>query len=489
MTYQKPFSVKNVKQIDSQSGFILYDIMLALVLSVVFIFTITTLSVQARSIFDHARSKVVLIDVYRENENDFALMVPYEVRSKSYNVASSTTVVEITAKAKWYGNDRIETDLNISDKKLSISFVSVRSLLTGDFGDVVGMPLCSVDFAHAYTVGSYEYWHSKTKAPTLTVVPINLPVNPLLPLTDLVIRNGIAYISTDSAVASDPDLIIVNIKNKLQPIVLTSLNTGPGIASIVLAGNYIFAAAASTAAQLHVIKLNSNNSVYLAKKYQIPIQEASTSPPMGSSIFYRDKNIYLGTEKWNGQEFSIIDVSNPENPLKISGIETDSKVNSIHVRGKTAYVATSGQNQLITLNIQNPASPIITNVFSPSGWSRQDGKSVTNFEDNITLGRTPGGFNITSDKELFAFASSTNTLTFDADISGGMYGAITDRNNVYAITRTLNQEFSVFAYSNGSSTVVYSLPVQPQKITCDNNSLYILAKNAPVIYEITFAKL
>ncbi|MCX6715851.1 MAG: hypothetical protein NT077_02400 [Candidatus Taylorbacteria bacterium] len=415
----------------------------------------------------------------------------YETRSRSYSAGSSTDVYKIDARAVWFGNDRIETDITVSDDGYDnhgLSFAAVRAYPVVSPDGSVGTPLCSVNFSQNTVVGSYQYFHPPPETPIASITPITLPINPLLPLTDLVVRNGVAYVSTDSSIASDPDILVVDIKDHSHPAVISSLNTGPGISAISLANSYIFAAAASTAAQLHVIKINGPSSLYLAKKYQLPQEVASTSPPMGTAIFYANKRIYLGTERWKEQELAIIDVTNPENPAKISGYETDSKINAIYARGDVLYVGASDQNQLRTLNIQNPSSPILTNSFSPSGWQRQEVKFIDYFEDSLSFGRTSGGFNIVNDKELFSgISTSSSNPQYMLDIQGGVYGIVSDRDHIFVATRTVDQELSVFDRSLAtSSAVYYSLPVLPQTMKCDGNHLYILAKTAPVIYEIGF---
>ncbi len=466
MTFQKTFSTKGC-------GFILYDIILSLAISGVFVSIVTVITFESRDIYAHARAKTGLIRVYKDHVGEFADLQPYEERQSSFEQASSTDGISITAKARWFGNDQIETDIGVSGGRARLDLTMVRRYVSPDGSDSAGTPLCEADFGEG----------------DIDIAPIPLPIDPLLPLTDLIVRGGVAYISADSSVAGDSDLLIADIGHESQPSILSSLNTGPGLSAIALAHDRVFAAAASTAFQLHVIKLNGTNSIYLSKKFQLPLPEASTSPPTGSAIFYRDKKIYIGTEKWDGLEFSILDVSNPETPAVISGFETNSKINDIYVRGPTAYIAASGQSQLIALDLHDQSHPYTIFSFEPSGWQRQEGRSISRFEDAVSFGRTSGGFNIVNDKELFVFGSTSPiTPVSFADVSGGVYGIVSDRSRVFAAARTLDRELSIFDPLSGALVAHHSLPVEPQTITCDGDRLYILAKSAPVIYEITIKK-
>jgi hypothetical protein len=445
-----------MKTIQFEKGIILVDILLALSLATFFTALITESSLLAKDIFNRSKSRNFFIDSF---EN------------------SSTTEMKI--ETRQFGNDMIEKDANVQ----GIIFSSVESS-SANYSEFVGTPLCSVDFFNKNAVGSYR----KSNISSVKVESITLPTDPLLPLTDLEIRNNIAYISTDSAKASDPDLFIIDIHNKDHPAILSSIDTGPGIASIVIAGKRIFAAAASTAAELHIIRLNNPSQMSLEKKFQLPLPYATATPPFGSSIFYKNALVYLGTERWDGDEFSIIDVNNPVIQIKIGGFETGSKVNNIFVYGKFAYIADSDTDQMRVLNLENINNPVIISSFNPSGSDRQEGKVISFFENNLSLGRTSGGFDIASQHELFVFATSSTLEKYDSiNVPGGVYGIVADQDHLFLATREVDKEFRIISNKLGTSTdMSFSLPVAPQTITCDNDYLYILAHSAPVIYRISF---
>jgi type II secretory pathway pseudopilin PulG len=429
---------------NTKQGMILIDILLALSLATIFTAIVTESSLGARQVFDKANERADLLDAYESS------------------AASSS---------KLFGNDRIETDIS--------SFIKVNARDPLHIADSAGTPICSVDFSD--------------KNVAVSITPIMLPINSLLPLTDLQVRNGIAYVSDDSSTASDPDLFIVDFKDRNNPKVLSSINTGPGIAAFAIAGARIYAAAASAVSQLHVIRMDSLNSLALESKYKLPPPYATATEPIGSSIFFDKDKIYLGTEKWDGDEFSVIDVSNPTALIKIGGLETGSKVNGIFVRDGLAYVADSDEKQLRVVDVSQSSTPILTDSFSPSGWSRQEGKRISSFEGALDFGRTSGGYNIINDHEALEWAAASSSLSMitspshSLDIPGGVYGIVADRFHLYLATRQVNKEFQIFDHSLSTTTALaYSLPVAPQTLTCDGDHLYILAATAPVIYEISF---
>nr|MDQ2933183.1 hypothetical protein [bacterium] len=330
---------------------------------------------------------------------------------------------------------------------------------------------------------------------TQTIVPIitsiRLPISLSLPLTDLEVRNGYAYISTDSTTSSDPDIFIIDIRNSDNAELLSSINTGPGISAIALVDNRIYAAAASTAAQLHIIRLDSLRSLILEKKFQLALPFATATPSFASAITYNKKNVFIGTTKWDGPELSIIDVQNPTSPIQKGSLELGTKINDLLIHENTLYTAKSNEQQFGVANITEYSTPYITDSFSSSGWERQEGKSVTYFEDTVDLGRTSGGFNIIADHELFSWYISTSTFDFkypqSIDVSGGIYGIVRDRKHIFIATRQSGKEFQIFETNMSSTTrKTYSLPIPPQTLTCDGTSLYVLGNSSAVIYKIDF---
>ena len=491
--------IKRQKKQINKSGLILVDILIAMALGVLFIALITQSSASSRDIFEFAKERSRLMDVYEAHVGEFEGMMPYESRSSSvpadgWKYATTT----ISAYAHWYGNDRIQTDITIGP----ITFNTIHAYPFSNVNDARGTPLCSVDFSNKNTVGSYGFLHkiffSTSTNPQMLnaeITPISLPVDPLLPLTDFQVRNGRAYISTDSTKAVDPDILIFDIQDTHNVVLTASMNTGPGISAIALAGDKIFAAVTSKVAQLQIIGISEPDSLRIDSSYKLPLPQASTTPALGSTIFYDRDKVYLGTEKWDGEEFAVIDVSDPLHPVQIGGLEIGSKVTELYARNDIAYVTASGEKQLLVIDVHDPTNPILLDSFSPSGWERQEGKTVSFFEDSLGFGRTSGGFNIKQDHELFGWNLAQN-LNYSGpnlppasstDISGGVYGIIADRSFIYAATRQSSRELQIFEHNLSTTTArAISLPVPPKAMTCDGDSIYVLGSTAPIIYEIKF---
>jgi hypothetical protein len=454
----------------TNGGSLIIDIMIATSLSLFFIMIVTESSMSAQSIFQKAKEKNDLLKNYNSSESSVRL----------------------------YGNNFIERDYSSS----SVSFVGVGfpgyvdTIFDTDQTynpisfPVGGSAICSVNFTDHRLLGSYEYLHHNDLSlfafSSFNIIPINLPIDPTLPLTHIEVRNNIAYVSANSAKQADPDILIFDINDSDNVRQLSSLNTGPGISDIVLVGKRIYAAVPSTVGQLQVIRLDSLANPVLENHFRLDLPYATATPALGSAIAYKDNKIFLGTEKWDGDEFNIIDVSDFVLSRKIGGLEIDSKINNILINEKTAYIASANHNQLSIVDFQDSARPTLDTAFSPAGWQRQDGKSISFFEKNLDFGRTSGGFDLPNDHELFSWASTSNNFQnyISNNIPGGIYGIIRDRSFIYLATRQLDKEFQVI---DAISSTYFSLPIAPQTMTCDGDSVYILANRAPFIYKITYS--
>ena len=458
-----------------ESGILLIDILLAFALMTIFVSILTASLIESRNLYSYARA--------------------------TDNLLQNGSTTEQTT---FYGNDLVETTQRLSlpdasnyESRMglaSTTFLSLSARPVADYATFAGTPLCAPHHPFEDVLGTYSYFsHAEALTPAsssnfnIHVDPITLPIDPSLPLTDLQVRNGIAYISTDSSKASDPDILVADITDIHNPTIRASINSGPGIDALTIAGNYIYGAAPSTASELHVFRINSLDSVSLVKKYRLQLPYATATPALGSAIFYNNRHIFLGTNKWDGSEFNVIDVSDPTSPKELGSFETGSKVNALNVDGNVAYVADSDQDQLRVLDISNPSSPNLLTAFSPSGWSRQEGRSLSVFEHNVHFGRTSGGYDISTDHELFSFAttSSTTLVSFTSqNVPGGVYGMVTDKVYTFLVSDTADREFQVYSNLICTTTQAFSFPTRPQTLTCDGDTLYVLSRTAPVIYQI-----
>jgi hypothetical protein len=251
----------------------------------------------------------------------------------------------------------------------------------------------------------------------------------------LTARNGFIYVALDSSIQSQADFFIIDARIPDTPSIVSSISTGPGLAAVTVAGHYAYTANKSSLSQLQVIDISDRANPIIVASLKLPLPTATTTAPHASSIFFSQGLIYLGTEKWNGAELNIIDVTKPLFPTYLGGFDTGSLVNDIYVKNAYAYVADADSHQMRVLDVHDPMNIKEVSYFSPAGSQVLEGKALAASLASTTtlyLGRTGGGFNNTSDHELFSFDISSSsplitgqliaTSTHSHDIPGGVYG-------------------------------------------------------------------
>lgn len=462
MTYQKSYRSR---------GIILVDIVIALALAALFVSIISESSQGGRSLFGRASERNQLMDEYEAGQSRVSL-IPYgNDRTESIeSVGSSTIPGGMTAGTY----DRHE-----------LAYDRVASMPYASLNDAAGTALCSVDFMKSAASQSGAV---HTGEPVITSVL--LPIDPQTLLAHLEVRNGIAYISAFRGGGSYYHLLVVDIRDPANPAILARAYPTYGVPSFALAGKRLFTAVSSAAGQAQSNVIQSQRIVALEYKYRIPLPFATATPTVASSIFYDRGYIYLGTEKWDGDEFNIIDASVPAHLAKVSGFEIGSKVTSIYVKDGLAYVASADMDELRVIDVHDHAHPFVLASFVPTGWQRQEGEAVTLFEGAVNLARTSGGYDVPTDPEAYVWTTVSTTTLADyhsVNIPGGAYGIVADRSHVFLATRQAGKEFQIFDRAlSADSAVAYALPTEPQSLTCDNDRLYVLSHTAPYIYQISF---
>ena len=449
----------------------LVDVMVALSVCALFMAIIVESSLDSRVAFERARERSALLDTFVQYQPEIDLLG----RGGTYDAHG------IKVNAHRYGNERIETDISITSSSThqSVDFIQIKNNPSYDALHLSGTPICAVDMTQK---SSY----------TIVTTPIILPIPATIPLSHIQVRNTTVYISTDSNTYSDPDFYTIDIHDPAHSVMLSSLQTGPGLSSFVISGNHIFASATSNAGQLHGLTFNSQGIPTFSYSYKIPLPYATATAPYARSIFIQGNTVFLGTDKWDGQEFVALDISDPLRATFLGGLEIGSEVKDIYVRDGTAYLATAGQQQFISVDVSDPSHMSLVGSLSPSGSSRQEGNAISLFEEIFNVGRTSGGFNIIQDPELFEWNASSTSISptifsekyQSLDISGGVYGIVRDRTHTFVATRMSGKELQIFGTSLSTSTMqTYALPASPEYMTCDGHSLYVLAHGTPILYK------
>jgi hypothetical protein len=449
---------------NNASGFLVLEAIIALALFSICVFSTITLSWGARRMFYEAHDKAILLGV----------VAPIAANPLAFNSSFTYTAYGNHATVAAFSSSTVASPLGYAGQASSSAFGNSSinfNYLDPDTFSGFGKDTCPpiLDFSNQV---------SSTTSAALPISSSNL-------ITNLSVKDGFAYVSTKSSSSTDPDFFIFDITEITNPKLISSLNTGPGIAAISLAGPYIFAANESSINQLQIIDIHDRSRPLIISQAKVPLDIASSTRPNASAIFYDRGFIYLGTEKGDSPELTIWNVADPVHPIVAGKYEIGSKVEKIVVDSDHAYIASSGINQLVVLDVSNQSSPSLVTVGSPIGWQTQSGQAMDLFEGEMALGRDTGGFNNKANPEFILYEASDTPQNYLAqqssfDEPGGIYGIIGRPPHFLVLThRSSGQLRSDDKF--GTTSAVYTIPGTPAALSCDWGNVYVASNNNPTI--------
>jgi hypothetical protein len=445
-------------------GFLVLEAIIALALFSICVFSTITLSWGARRMFDEAHDKAALLDA----------IAPIVALPSVFDTQFTHTA---------YGNNATVSTFASSTPASPLGYAGQAS--SSAFGST------SVSF-NILEPDTFSAYGKDTCPPILNFLnPVSSPISASLPIsssnliTDLSVKDGFAYISTDSSSSTDPDLFIFDISDMTNLKLISSLNTGPGLVALVVAGPYVFAANESSINQLQVIDIHDRSHPSIISQAKVPLDIASSTRPNASAIFYDKGFVYLGTAKGDSPELTIWNVANPAHPSLAGRYEIGNKVEKIVIDGNRAYIASSGANQLMVFDVSDPTHPILVTTLAPLGWQTQSGQALDLFEGEIALGRDTGGFNNKANPEFILYKTSDTPQDYIAqqssfDEPGGIYGIIGRPPHFLVLTHRVTSQFRSDDKS-GTTSAAYNIPGIPTALSCDWGNLYVASNNNPFI--------
>jgi hypothetical protein len=307
------------------------------------------------------------------------------------------------------------------------------------------------------------------------------------PSTDVDVNNNRAYVAVNGDGNLD-DFFVVDVSNLDHPVILNSITTGPGLNAVQIAGDYAFAANSSVKGQLEIIKISDPAHPVLVQHAEFADAAAEG---VGTSIYYYNGRVYVGTAKNDGPEFYIYDVSNPLAPQFLGEFEIGSQVNKIYVYGTYAYLATGDINRLRILDVSNPGAIKEVGDFSDVGGTAQSGESVAVLGGQTVFGRA-GGLPGAHIPELYLLdvnhpsaigkldAADINMSVNDIFLRGGL---------AFLATNKSGAQFEVYNYSSGRLNFLASaaLPSDAVGLDCDGENFFV-AQNGSQILQIISAQ-
>lgn len=301
-----------------------------------------------------------------------------------------------------------------------------------------------------------EAWQNATLA-SATVIDSVEPINTLG--TDLAVKDNFVFLTADSPTQNKPDFFSIDISNLSNPQIAASLNTGPGLKIMHLAGDMVYAGNASVANQVQLIDISNPNNLFLQSAFRLP-GNYSTADAQANAIFYHKDKVYLGLKKSALAEFSIIDVSNKNSPKLVGQYEFDTTVHSIFVRGGQAFVGTASNTEMTILDITDPQNIKPLGQFDAAG-NNGSGKTLAAWGTKILLGRTVGN----QEFYLLDIASSTKPTELDrADTDTTINKILVSGDRAIIATSDDAAEWQIWSTENNNLSLTKSLDLAEKAV-------------------------
>lgn len=304
--------------------------------------------------------------------------------------------------------------------------------------------------------------------------------------TSIGVQGDYAYITANSGSTTEADFYVINIANPVHPVLVSKIDTGPGLVGLALAGYMAYGANTSVNSALQGIDISDPSHPYVTWSFKIPNSHGTTTA-ISRAVVTNGLTIFIGTEKSTLSELYAVDATTH---LLESTAEIGSGINGLYIDHSSVYVASPANPklQVFSFNQNKILSPLSS--YDPSG-ALGNGKSLDVFNETVFLGRTVGGNELMTLQAPTSTAasvpSSPMTLEKDAKISATIDGMIASKDVLYILTSSVGKEFQVWSYSplpspTLSSIQTVALPKRAVGLACGDRYIFVaLASNQPLL--------
>ncbi len=455
-------------------GFLMEEVLIACALFVSITFALSTFTSQIEEFISFSSIRIFalkLADQHLEEtlfdiKNDFdnATSTSFEITKNKINFVINKTIIKVDNFTK-----KAEVGVTYEFKNRNIS--TILSGLVTDTRESEGQNSCRPN-------QNTNVW----KNPHILTFNLSQLHNSIEP-TDIDVVGSYAYITSNGALASSPDLFIFDISDISNVTLLSTLNTGPGLSGVQVASNSAYVANTSISGQLQIIDIQSRSKPILLTSYKIPGNYGS-STPIGTSVFYKHNKVFFGTDKNDIEELYYIDVSNPQNLEVLHREEIGNGINDIFAFKDKVYVASPHKDELKVFSISSEGALLPFYSYNDPG-ATGNGKRLSLFLDTLFLGKTK-----TFDKEeLLGFSdiSKSPHIYSRSKTGASVQGVLLYGNVLFSLLRNTLDGFIIFATSSSTKTFIrqnttpISFPGFPLVMDCDQDLFAVISENSSVI--------
>ncbi len=292
--------------------------------------------------------------------------------------------------------------------------------------------------------------------------------------TDIWIKDTTVFMTAAASSPAKDDFFSFDVSNPNAPIKLASINTGAGLRSLSIKGNYAYVANQGTS-QLQIIDISNPSNPVLVKS--MSMQNVSEE---GRSVFATEGLVFIGSKQSSGNEVQIFNISNPLNPGFVSSIETSADINDVYVYDNRAYIASQKSTGAITVyNVSNPSFPQQLSIidFADAGLSVFAKDPFTLFSG---IGNDFNIYNMTNPQ--------SPVLVSTIDVGNVINDIYVVDYLAFLATGDSNKEFQIVNVANYSNPYIYATLNFPQMgtgIAYRNNIVYMSVRSNDALRIIT----
>jgi type II secretory pathway pseudopilin PulG len=216
--------------------------------------------------------------------------------------------------------------------------------------------------------GNYAYLSTKSDNSELQIIDVSNSGAPFVATTynlsgnrnaqDVVVNENELYI------IQYDDLYSFSITNPTSPQLLDSIDVDEKARELFLSENNIYIATEDDDKELQIIDVTNPANLQTMGEYDLP------GSLKGTDVYVRGTRAYISTQNnGSGQEFFILNISDPSDPVLIGSYEVGEKVHSFTIIGPYALLGTNFLNEeLLVLDVSYPATISQVSGFDLDGY-------------------------------------------------------------------------------------------------------------------------
>lgn len=304
-------------------------------------------------------------------------------------------------------------------------------------------------------------------------------------ITKIEAREPYLFISLDSNKTNDSDLIVLDVKNKENILVADEINTGSGISDFVLTKDHIISSYSGSALSGQVINIRDPQNIYIVNQFATALPFATATRGYASSIALDFPYLYLGTEKWIGNELEVFYLNNLSDIKNLYSFDINNKIEDILVDKNRLYIAKAGKDEFMSIDKNLLNEGILSyNSFSFKGHETQETLSLLYTPQKIWLMRSSGGFNNSNNPELISIQKDTEEIIQNIDWGSSIYRAINKSEDIVFVSGSTSAPVRLLNTDNRLSEI--SIPDKQKivSISCDLSFVYFAGIKDIFIYQI-----